>query len=74
MCYATSPVLRTLFVTLPKWTLVALGAYLVLGLAAIEMTEHRLGLGIGVSVALVLGIIKGASLALQPWLRPRSEP
>jgi hypothetical protein len=54
--------LRWVFVTLPKWTLVLLGSYLVLGLAAIEVSERRLGLGTGVSVALVLGVIKGALL------------
>jgi hypothetical protein len=57
-------------VTVPKWTLVALGAYLVVGLAGIELAESRVGVGTGVTAALVLAIIKGAVLALQRSPQP----
>jgi uncharacterized membrane protein YhiD involved in acid resistance len=46
-----------------KWTLVALGAYLVIGLMFDEIRERRVGLGTGVLVMLATALIKGISIA-----------
>lgn len=42
-----------------KWTLVALGVYVSFGLALIEFREKRVGLGMGMVAAIVIGSIKG---------------
>jgi hypothetical protein len=63
--------LRWVFVTLPRWCLIGLGAYLVLGLAVIEHGERRFGLGTGVATMLVLAIIKAAALVVWPETSPR---
>jgi hypothetical protein len=42
-----------------KWSLAALGLYLVIGLAVIEFKEKRLGLGHGVVAALIVGTVRG---------------
>jgi hypothetical protein len=42
-----------------KWSLAALGLYLVIGLALIEFREKRLGLGHGVVAALIVGTVRG---------------
>ena len=46
-----------------KWSLAALGLYLVIGLALIEFREKRLGLGHGVVAAVVVGTIRGVMSA-----------
>jgi hypothetical protein len=46
-----------------KWSLVALGVYLVLGLARIEFSERRVGLGHGFVAVLIVGTIRGVMLA-----------
>lgn len=49
-----------------KWTLVAVGVYAALGLAYIEVVnEHRIGLGSGIAVAVLLAGIKGIAIALR---------
>jgi preprotein translocase subunit SecF len=46
-----------------KWSLAALGLYLVLGLAVIEFTERRIGLGHGFVAVLIVGTIRGVMSA-----------
>lgn len=49
-----------------KWTLVVIGAYLICGLAYVEIfTEHRVGLGTGTLVAVLAGLIKGIITAVR---------
>lgn len=47
----------------PGWLLVPAGALLVIGLAKIEIDEHRVGLGTGTLAAVVSATIKGVWLA-----------
>lgn len=46
-----------------KWLMVALGVYGALGLAYIEVSEGRVGLGTGIASVIVLATIKGIALA-----------
>ena len=47
-----------------RWLLIALGAFLVVGLAREEIAAGRVGLGTGVAVAVVLACVKGVAMAL----------
>lgn len=47
-----------------KWYLVALGTYGAVGLAIMELRERRAGLGLGLTLALVLAGIKGVAGAI----------
>jgi hypothetical protein len=42
-----------------RWYLIAGGVFAVIGLSIIELREKRVGLGTGVTVAVILGVIKG---------------
>jgi hypothetical protein len=46
-----------------KWLLIAMGTYLIVGLAFVELSEKRVGLGTGVVVTVLLGTIKGVTMA-----------
>ena len=56
---------------LSKGILGLIGLYLVMGLATIEWQERRVGLGIGVLVALTIGGLKGLWIA---WRARTSAP
>lgn len=43
----------------PGWMLVPLGVYCVIGLAVMEVQEHRVGLGTGTCVAVIGATLKG---------------
>lgn len=46
-----------------RWLLILLGVYGVIGLAFMEISEGRVGLGTGVLVAVTFGVIKGVLMA-----------
>lgn len=49
-----------------KWVLIALGAFAAAGLAYREIVEeHRIGLGTGIAVAVLLAVIKGVLMAVR---------
>lgn len=49
-----------------RWYLILGGIVIVIGLAATEISEQRVGLGTGVCVAVLFGIIKGVLTARRP--------
>lgn len=53
-----SPVIHYPYLAL-KWLFVALGVYGAFGLAYMELSERRVGLGLGLSTAIVFAIIRG---------------
>lgn len=48
-----------------KWTLIAVGVYLAIGSACVELSEKRVGIGSGIVVTAVFATIKGLLTAGQ---------
>lgn len=48
-----------------KWSLIAVGAYLAIGSAWVELSEKRVGIGSGIVVTVILATVKGLLTAGQ---------
>lgn len=64
---------RLLYLTV-KWGLVALGGYLVIGIAVQEWNAGQFGLGIGVVTAVVFAVIIGVLNAVRGGSSDPSSP